>query len=147
MEFPMEKGDGMKKLLMGSSMLAVLCASLPAANAEGPAAALEVRSIRLDAEGKDYLRLLGGPPETVTMRSGLVVLGPGKSVGRHNTKGYEEMVIVLEGRGEMRSFAGRPAVPLEAGMAAYCPPKTEHDVFNTGDTPLKYVYVVAAAGD
>ena len=106
-----------------------------------------VKSMRLDAGGKDYLSLLQGPPETVTMHSGLVVLAPGKSVGRHGTKGNEEIVIVLEGKGEMRFFTGRGPVSLEAGMAAYCPPKTEHDVFNTGKETLKYVYVVARAGD
>jgi len=137
----------MKKLLIAVSIPLVLGALIPVANGEGPAAAPEVKSMRLDAGGKDYLPLLQGPPETMTMRSGLVVLGPGKSVGRHSTKGNEEIVIVLEGRGEMRFFTGRAAVPLEAGTAAYCPPKTEHDVFNTGDTTLKYVYVVAAAGD
>ena len=137
----------MKKLLTAVSISLFLCAFVPVAKAEGPTAAPEVKSMRLDAGGKDDLPLLQGPPETVTMRSGLVVLGPGKSIGRHSTKGNEEIVIVLEGRGEMRFFTGRASVPLEAGTAAYCPPKTEHDVFNTGDTALKYVYVVAAAGD
>jgi mannose-6-phosphate isomerase-like protein (cupin superfamily) len=115
------------------------------AHAEGPAPA--VKSMRLDAGGKDYLPLLQGPPEMVTMHSGLVVLAPGKSVGTHGTEGNEEIVIVLEGKGEMRFFTGRSTVPLPAGMAAYCPPKTEHDVFNTGKETLKYVYVVARAGD
>lgn len=72
-------------------------------------------------------------------------LAPGKSVGRHGTKGNEEIVIVLEGRGEMRFFTGRATVPLEGGMAAYCPPQTEHDVFNLGTGTLRYVYVVADA--
>jgi mannose-6-phosphate isomerase-like protein (cupin superfamily) len=30
-------------------------------------------------------------------------------------------------------------------MALYCPPSTEHDVFNTGTTTLRYVYVVSRA--
>jgi len=137
----------MKNLLVALAMMAVLGSLVAAPDSGGPAAAPEVKSMRLDAGGKDYLPLLSGPPETVTMRSGLVVLAPGASVGRHSTKGNEEMVIVIEGRGEMRFFTGRAAVLLEAGTAAYCPPKTEHDVFNTGDTTLKYVYVVAAAGD
>lgn len=115
------------------------------ASAADPAAAPAVKSMRFDAGGKDYLPLLQGPPETVTMHSGLVALEPGKSVGRHSTKGYEEIVLVLEGRGEMRFFTGRVAVPLEAGMAAYCPPQAEHDVFNTADGSLRYVYVVADA--
>lgn len=137
----------MKKLLMAVSVSLVLGSFVSFANAGDPAAGPAVKSMRLDAGGKDYLPLLQGPPETVTMRSGLVALAPGKSVGRHSTKGHEEIVIVLEGRGEMRFFTGRAAVPLEAGTAAYCPPRTEHDVLNTGDATLKYVYVVAKAGD
>jgi len=39
----------------------------------------------------------------------------------------------------------RSAALLEAGMAAYCPPQTEHDVFNTGTGTLRYVHVVADA--
>jgi len=35
--------------------------------------------IQLDASGKDYLPVLGGPPESVKMKSGLVVLAHGKS--------------------------------------------------------------------
>lgn len=54
---------------------------------------------------------------------------------------------MLEGRGEMRFFNGHPPVPLGAGLAVYGPPNSEHDVINTGDTPLRYVYVVAKALD
>jgi mannose-6-phosphate isomerase-like protein (cupin superfamily) len=129
-----------------STVLAFVLGSIVSvANAADPAAVPAVKSMRLDAGGKDYVPLLQGPPETVTMHSGLVVLAPGKSVGRHSTKGNEEIVVVLEGRGEMRFFTGRAAVPLEGGMAAYCPPQTEHDVFNAGDRTLRYVYVVADA--
>jgi len=100
--------------------------------------------VPLDAGGKDYLRVLAGPPETVTMTSGLVVLAPGKSVGKHSTETKEEIVIVLEGRGEMR-ITGSGVLSLSGGTAAYCPPRTEHDVVNTGAGPLRYVYVTATA--
>lgn len=135
----------MKKLLVVLVVVLSVASSVPTDRAGEPSAAPKVKSMRLDAGGKDYLPLLQGPPETVTMRSGLVTLAPGKSVGRHSTKGNEEIVIVLEGRGEMRFFAGQPAVAMEAGMAVYGPPDTEHDVFNTGTGTLRYVYVVADA--
>ena len=99
--------------------------------------------LKLDPQGQGYQRLLGGPPETSTMRSGLVVLAPGKSVGRHNTDNYEELVIILQGQGEMR-ITGGATLRLAAGLAAYCPSHTEHDVLNTGAGPLQYVYVAAA---
>jgi quercetin dioxygenase-like cupin family protein len=100
--------------------------------------------LKLDAEGKDYLPLLTGPPETVSMRSGLVVLAPGTSVGRHSTGSHEEMLVVLEGTGQML-LTGGEALPVAAGTAVYCPPNREHDVLNTGPAPLRYVFVVAKA--
>lgn len=106
-----------------------------------------IKSLRLEAGGKDYVPLLGGPPDTARMRSGLVVLAPGKTVGRHSTQKNEEIVIVFEGRGEMRFFNGQAPVPLAPGLAAYVPPQTEHDVINTGDGPLRYIFVVSRAID
>lgn len=104
----------------------------------------EPKLIPLDLDAKDYMRVLGGPPETVTMHSGLVVLEPGASVGKHNTENYEEVLVVLEGVGEMK-IAGGSSLQLKAGSVAYCPPRTEHNVTCTGLSKLKYVYVVANA--
>ena len=98
--------------------------------------------VELDKSGSDYQRVLKGPPETVTMESGLVVLAPTKSVGKHSTKNYEEALIVLAGSGEMR-ITGGPTLKLKQNVVAYCPPSTEHDVVNTGSGPLRYLYLVA----
>jgi len=78
------------------------------------------------------------------MESGLVVLAPNHSVGKHSTKAHEELLIVLEGEGEML-FANGSKLPVKANSAVYCPPQTEHDVKNTGTSTLRYVYVVADA--
>jgi mannose-6-phosphate isomerase-like protein (cupin superfamily) len=104
----------------------------------------EPRIVELDRDATEYLRILEGPPESVTMRSGYVVLLPEKSVGRHNTGSYEEMVIVLDGEGEML-FGDGSLLRLKPYVVAYCPPDTEHDVRNTTSRPLRYVYVVARA--
>jgi mannose-6-phosphate isomerase-like protein (cupin superfamily) len=88
--------------------------------------------------------ILAGPPETLTMKSGYVVLQPGQSVGKHSTEHHEEMLIVLEGQGEMR-FQDASKLELKARTALYCPPETEHDVRNAGAAPLRYVCVVANA--
>ncbi|HXJ87654.1 MAG TPA: cupin domain-containing protein [Candidatus Binatia bacterium] len=98
--------------------------------------------VLLDAQGKDYLQILAGPPETVTMKSGLVVLAHGKSVGKHSTGKHEEVLVVLSGKGEM-TFGDGSTLPVEANHALYCPPKTEHNVTNTGTDELRYVYIVA----
>jgi len=102
------------------------------------------RLVPFDPAAADYVRILDGPPETVSMRSGYVVLQPSKTVGQHNTDSYEEAVIVLEGQGEMRLAGGR-TFQLRSHVVAYCPPRTVHDVANTGQGPLRYVYVVAKA--
>ena len=102
--------------------------------------------IPLEPAGRSELPLLQGPPESVTMRSGLIVLQSGKSVGRHNTGLHEEILIVLEGKGTM-SFADGSTLPVESGHAVYCPPRTEHNVTNSGTALLRYVYVVASVPD
>jgi len=98
--------------------------------------------VRLDTQGKGYLGILSGPPETATMRSGLVMLEPGKSVGKHSTGANEELLVVLEGSGEFR-LEGE-TLPLVGGTALYCPSGRTHDVFNTGTTALRYVYITAS---
>jgi quercetin dioxygenase-like cupin family protein len=102
----------------------------------------QAKVIKADMQGKDYVRLLGGPPETCLLRSGAVALQPGKTVGKHSTGDHEEVIIVLEGEGALLLNENRE-LPLEVGTLAYCPPDTEHDVKNTGATLLRYIYVVA----
>ncbi len=88
--------------------------------------------------------LLQGIPQTAGMRSGFVRLKPGGSVGWHTTGQNEEALVVLRGRGEAR-IEGQPGRAIEAPMLVYIPPATRHNVANTGDEPLEYVYVVAPA--
>jgi len=100
--------------------------------------------ITLDHLSPDSAQILNGPPETVTMRSGYMILAPSKSVGRHSTKDYEEAIVVLSGTGEMKIIGGS-ILELRPYCVAYCPPRTEHDVKNIGTDTLRYVYIVARA--
>lgn len=102
------------------------------------------RTVQLARTGAHDLPLLGGPPETVTMKSGLVTLPPGQSVGKHSTASHEEMLVILEGKGEMK-FEDGTSLPVDPDHILYCPPQTAHDVTNTGAGVLRYVYIVAAA--
>jgi quercetin dioxygenase-like cupin family protein len=122
---------------------AVLSFTPEATAVESGAAAPHPVVVTLDPATKDYARVLGGPPATHSMRSGYVVLGPGKSVGKHSTEGYEEVVVVFEGTGTM-TITGGPELSLGQGSVAYCPPQTEHDVTNVGQGTLRYLYVVAS---
>jgi mannose-6-phosphate isomerase-like protein (cupin superfamily) len=102
------------------------------------------KKVQLDISGTEHLRILDGPPESASMRSGYVVLLPSQSVGRHSTEAFEEMVVVFGGEGEM-VFGDGSVMRLKTHTVIYCPPDTEHDVRNTGEMPLRYIYMVARA--
>jgi len=122
----------------------LLMVSAAPSRADGVAGKPGPRLIHLQHAALESSDIFKGPPETVTMRSGFVVLLPGQSVGRHSTRGNEEAVIVLAGAGEMR-IAGGAVLRLEPYTVAYCPPLTEHDVFNTGTETMRYIWLVAKA--
>lgn len=100
--------------------------------------------IELNMNSTEYQEVLGGPPKSVSMESGLVVLAPSKSGEKHSTKKYEEVLVIFSGTGEMR-ITGRPTLNLKPNVVAYCPPMTEHYIANTGPAPLRYLYVAAKA--
>jgi mannose-6-phosphate isomerase-like protein (cupin superfamily) len=102
---------------------------------------LKPQYVRISGTGR-FTRLLAGIPSTAGMKSGYVTLNPGEAVGEHRTDAREEAVIILEGRagvfcGQARSFIA------EAPGLVYIPPDTLHDIRNEGNSPLRYVYVVA----
>jgi quercetin dioxygenase-like cupin family protein len=130
-------------IFCGIAAIAVM-GGLAALQAQPDRSGPRPKVVSLERGGRNYIPVLGGPPETISMRSGLVVLAPGKAVGKHNTESYEELLVVLEGKGEM-IFGDRSTLPANANSAVYCPPHTEHDVRNTGAGDLRYVYVAAGA--
>jgi mannose-6-phosphate isomerase-like protein (cupin superfamily) len=78
------------------------------------------------------------------MRSGFVRLQPGATVGWHTTGQHEEALVILRGQGEAL-IDGQAKQAFIAPAFAYIPPATRHNVLNTGEEPLEYVYVVAPA--
>lgn len=88
--------------------------------------------------------LLQGAPQTTGMRSGFVRLKPGSTVGWHTTGNNEEALVILRGQGEAL-IDGQAKQTFVAPAFAYIPPTTRHNVANTGNEPLEYVYVVAPA--
>jgi mannose-6-phosphate isomerase-like protein (cupin superfamily) len=93
---------------------------------------------------REYQRLLEGKPQTFGMRAGRVHLEPGLACGQHSTKNHEELLIFLAGTGELQ-IGGGDRLAVGVGKVAYIPPETIHDVRNTGQEPLVYVYCVAPA--
>src|SRR3972149_6057315 len=76
-------------------------AVLPVAAADG-AAGPRVKVVALETGDLPSRGVPDGPPETASMRSGLVTLAPGASIGKHDTEKYEEVLVPLEGEGELR---------------------------------------------
>jgi mannose-6-phosphate isomerase-like protein (cupin superfamily) len=105
---------------------------------------LQPKIIQLDPGDQSYFKLLGGPPETRSIKSGLVTLSPGKSIGVHSTKSNEEVIVPLAGCGQLQCV-DHESIELTTGLIAYVPPQTEHDVINTGSIDLRYIFIVAKA--
>ena len=91
-----------------------------------------------------YCTLLQGAPQTSGMRSGLVRLKSGESVGEHTTGKNEESLVILRGQGEAR-IEGHPSISFTAPALVYIPAASRHNVVNVGAELLEYVYVVAPA--
>lgn len=103
----------------------------------------KLKIIELNLDTAKYQNILREKTTSIILHSGFVNLKPGESVGMHNTKDYEEMIVVLEGEGKV--LIGNPAeeYAIGVGKIAYYPPDTEHNIINTGTVPLKYIYIVA----
>ncbi len=101
-------------------------------------------ALDLECGGSDCL-LLKGAPETTGMRSGFVRLKPGESVGAHSTGEHEEALVVLRGQGKAE-VEGQTPVSVSSRKLIYIPPRSRHNVTNTGSDVLEYVYVVAPIG-
>lgn len=85
------------------------------------------------------------PIQTENFSLGYVTLDPnGGQVPWHN-QDQEEIYFVLEGAGEM--CLGEERQTVLAGQAVYIPPRTFHQLTNTGSEPLRMIYCYGPAGD
>ena len=98
-----------------------------------------IKVLRVGSSSRELL----SRPATRAVRVGLTYLLPGQSVGKHTTGQNEEVIVVLRGRGVLKADGGEHE--LSEGCVAYIGPETEHDVQNTGDGPMTYIYIVAPA--
>jgi mannose-6-phosphate isomerase-like protein (cupin superfamily) len=123
----------------------VVGAMLIALRATPQTTKLQPLVIPLECPGGDC-PLLTGIPATAGMRSGFVRLLNGATVGWHTTGKYEESLVILQGQGEA-IIEGQPGMPFTAPAVVYIPPAARHNIKNTGNTPLQYVYIVAPANE
>ena len=121
-----------------------LCGALliPHASAQGVLTGPVPHVVHFDPTSMESRDLFTGAPQTVSLESGYVALAPSDSVGTHSTKSFEEILLVIKGRGEMR-IAGGTTLLLLQNCLAYCPPFTAHNVVNTGSDTLRYIWLAA----
>ncbi len=102
----------------------------------------KIKVLKLNGESS-YQRLLGGKPETHGMRSGRVYLQPGEECGIHSTKDHEETLVFLKGSGKACIGENGEFHEIGEGKVTYIPPHTIHNIKNTGEGELVYIFCVA----
>ena len=90
---------------------------------------------------KKFTRLLGDAAHKKNFRAGLVMLNEGESVGEHSTENKEEALIILEGKAGI--ICGKRIIKAGRDNFIYIPPKTKHNLKNTGKGILKYIYITS----
>jgi len=102
------------------------------------------RAFVVDLKNDDeYQPILKGEPQTCGMRSGRVYLESGQACGQHSTNAHEEILVFLSGQGQALIGEENSLCQVGKGKVLYIPPHTPHDIKNSGNEPLVYIYCVA----
>jgi len=96
--------------------------------------------ITFNPDSTSYQEIFDGEKDSVVFYSGVVTVEPNTSGHMHSTEIYEEIIVVLEGEGQVR-ITKQKNLDLKFGNIAFIPPNTEHQVFNTGTKNFKYIYI------
>jgi len=97
-------------------------------------------TVKFGGEDK-YQRLLAGAGQTCGLKSGFVNLKPGEEVGEHSTDDREEVIILLNGKAVVY-YSEDNQINAQANSVIYMPPNTKHNVKNSGEVMLSYIFVV-----
>jgi mannose-6-phosphate isomerase-like protein (cupin superfamily) len=92
--------------------------------------------------GTPYQRLFAAG-QTAGLKSGLVTLSPGASVGEHSTDAKEEIIVFLEGTRVRVTHGEQGSFEVSKNTVVYMPAFTRHNVHNVGTERALYVYVTA----
>lgn len=106
-----------------------------------------------ELEGRRYpagrwtRNIAGGasPIQAEHFAMGYVVLDPRGGQVPWHVHEQEEVYVILEGEGEM--CVGSERQTICEGEAVYVPPRTYHQLTNTGETPMTMIYCYAPAGE
>ncbi len=102
------------------------------------------KAFSMELKGRQrFLRLFGESSQPRGICSGFVTLKKGESIGKHNTRNKEEALVILQGQADVL-WGRRSRLKVKKNCFVYIPPRTEHDVRNTGKGALKYVYLTAS---
>lgn len=97
----------------------------------------------MQLKGKQrFLRLLGDSKKVKGLRSGLVTLKPKEFIGEHKTENKEELIIILKGSAIVY-FGKNKKFNASKNSCVFIPPETLHNLKNSGNRILQYVYVTA----
>ncbi len=111
-----------------------------------------VKEADVETQVFDWGRLawLSEPRVTAAERfsAGVVTLEPGKGHDRHNHPGVEEILYVLEGKGEqmVETTAGKDRREVGPGTLIHIPPDVYHSTVNSGDGPMRILAIYAPPG-
>ena len=79
-------------------------------------------------------------PQSKILKSGRILLSPGEEIGRHVTHDREEFLIILRGTAILRK--DDKEIKLNTGETYYIAENVAHNILNTSNKELEYIYVV-----
>jgi len=91
-------------------------------------------------DSNQYQSLLDEEKDSVVFCSGVITLEPNKTGKLHSTKIYEEIIIPLQGEGQVL-INDNIKLDIKYGKIAFIPTHMEHQVVNTGKINFKYIYI------
>ena len=89
-----------------------------------------------------FLRLLGDSKKIKGLCCGLVTLKPQEFIGEHKTESKEEVLIILKGRATVY-YGKNKKLKASQNTCVFIPTETLHNVRNSGNKILQYVYVTS----
>lgn len=104
---------------------------------------LKPKIVKLES-GEKYQRLFNKDSGTCGMKSGHVILEKEEEIGEHSTNMMEEAPVILKGKG-LLVINKKEKLYFEQDSVLYIPPGTLHNVRNTGDGILEYVFITSNA--
>lgn len=104
---------------------------------------IKAKILKLESDSK-YQRLFNKDSGTCGLKSGHVILKKGEEIGEHSTNGLEEALVILKGKGAL-IINSEEEFDFEKNTVLYIPPDTVHNIKNTGNGILEYIFITSNA--